>query len=501
MAAPSPTSRGQMQHLRAPNASASPTPSPLPSPSPSPATAASATSAANPAAATFDAIMKRLEAAFPSPIAGGGAGGNGSSSGSSSGGGAADLLKKAAGVVSGNSSSSSSKASTVPAPRVDDATVADALFELDRFLSSSSAVDRGVLAKSQGSLEKMFLDLVIPRADQSVLRLAMASSLTHLLEHAVHNVAGWYNDLIKMVQDSKDTTTRLAALQCCVSLSRRFGPQFLLSLPEYLTVLSKSLRARDDLALRELLVDALAAAYVGTGGSPRVSGIAADHTHMDMLKLLGKFLPAGGDARLAPPSLKKRVAHALVAIVYHSIDGREVDAVISLLLKALTASTSLAGQGGGGSSSSGGSATNDAGESEVRFALAEAIGDVLALSVRKDWGAIAAEAAKRAAAAAPPGPRDAASSTPSSMEEAAPAVIAMQDDSSAARAVRFKQRGGAQPRVGTVPATQSAQQHIRVAFLIVAGASAAARWSSNSSTAVVYTCSRSHGSMFAATAK
>ncbi len=46
-----------------------------------------------------------------------------------------------------------------------------------------------------------------------------------------------------------------------------------------------------------------------------------------------------------PSSLKKPIAHCLVAVVYHSIDGREIDPSVALLLKALQASAAQAGQG------------------------------------------------------------------------------------------------------------------------------------------------------------
>ena len=244
---------------------------------------------------------------------------------------------------------------------------------------------QSVVSKHHTSLEKLFLSDILPACSNSLLRGVAASALTKLLEHNSGNVSNWYHELLGKFLEQKELGHRVVGLAVFASLTRTFGSQFILSIPETLAVLARIAKARDEIVLRELILDVIRAYYESTGGSPRSAG-SNESTHLEPLKLLTKF--AGETGKSSPASLKQRCMATAVAIAYFSTDGREIDGLVSLALKTLQGASSLVSD----------SSSSEA--HEIRYAAAEALGDMFALACRKDWGAIAADAAKKAAAGA-----------------------------------------------------------------------------------------------------
>jgi len=229
----------------------------------------------------------------------------------------------------------------------------DMLFELDRILTR---VERSAAIKHQATLEKLLLDKILVKCDNYVMRGIASSCVVKLFEHSSHNVSNWYHDLLRWLE-GKEQNARIIALKLFASLSRRFGSQFLLSTPEILGILMKLSRSRDELVIKELILDVIAGYYEGTGGSARSAG-SNETTHLDMVKIISRFI-----VDKQSNALRKHAARTCVTVLYYSIDARELDPLLSLVLKSLPLES----------------------ESDVRFVLAESMGEMLALAVRKDW--------------------------------------------------------------------------------------------------------------------
>ena len=71
---------------------------------------------------------------------------------------------------------------------------------------------QSVVTKHQASLEKLFLDSILLKCDNYVLRGVASSCLVKLMEHSSHNVSSWYLDLLKWLE-GKEQNARIIGLQ------------------------------------------------------------------------------------------------------------------------------------------------------------------------------------------------------------------------------------------------------------------------------------------------
>lgn len=133
----------------------------------------------------------------------------------------------------------------------------------------------------------------------------------------------------------------------------------MLSIPETLGILSKLSKGRDELVLKQLVLDVISSYYEGTSGSARSCG-SNESTHLDMVKILARF------SADKSPAIRKKVFTTARAVIYYSVDARELDSILTFAIKSLQVET----------------------DADVRFACADALGDALSFALRKDWNKI-----------------------------------------------------------------------------------------------------------------
>lgn len=317
--------------------------------------------------------------------------------------------------------------------------------------SHSHSADRVALMRHQAMLEKLFYASILPRCDNYLLRTLAASCLVRLYEGGGGvDPSNAYHELLKFLE-AKELTMKVVGLQWSASeggrhtaharrdrptfsrslgrshllalvrsplfsfiplpphlsppypapssstssfasLSRRFGSQFLLSLPELLGLLAKVTKARDELVVKHLVLEVVDAYYEGTSGSSRSAG-ATETTYLEMVKLLTKLATTTGatstsaSAAAAAASsssaasaasfaasasdvksrdVRRKVASVIRTVVYYSVDCRELDPLLTVALRMLQVEP----------------------EPDVRYHVADALGDALSFALRKDWAKI-----------------------------------------------------------------------------------------------------------------
>ena len=233
----------------------------------------------------------------------------------------------------------------------------DALFELERCLQSAQ---RAEYSKYHGPLLKLLLERVVLRCGESCMSRELAAHcLLLLLELNSNSLQHVYTDVINLMQH-REQSQRLAGMAmsaarpalraassaallysaqplcpctasalCCAVLRfsvlvRRFGQQMVRDMGDAVAVLVK-LSKREELVCRELSLGCVSALYVGIGG-PRSS----DSASLDVVKLLTRLADKSSEKALRCAS-----ASCIDVIMRNSSDGRELQSLLPVLVKAL----------------------------------------------------------------------------------------------------------------------------------------------------------------------
>ena len=292
--------------------------------SPSPTGASNATtpisSPSSPNATPFDRLFVRLDKAFPS-----------------------DAKRRDAKLLSTSS-------------RLDDSAM-DMLFEVERYLASPAKAD---CSRYHSALLKLLLERATLRCGESGMsRVLVSHVLLLLMELNSNSLSHVYSDVLQLMQH-REQSQRLAGLSMFAVLVQRFGQQFLLNQTDVVQLLSK-LSKRDEVVVKELLLTCISAIYIGTGG-PR----STDSNSLDLLKVVQRLSDKSSEK-----SLRCASAHCIDVIVKQSSDGRELQTVLPICVKALLDS-----------------------DLEVRFINADTLGRILAYCTTKDLSRLS-EAARR----------------------------------------------------------------------------------------------------------
>ena len=208
---------------------------------------------------------------------------------------------------------------TSSSARPDDASM-DALYELDRYLASSAKND---CARHHSALVKLLLERAALRCGESGMsRQLVAHVLLLLMELNSVTLSHVYSDVLALM-GHKEQSPRLAGLAMFAPLVERFGQQFLLNTADVVSLLTK-LSKRDEAVCKELVLDAVAAVYRGTGG-PR----STDSTSVDLVSLITRL------SKSSEKGLRCASAQCIDVVLQQSSDGRERETLLPICVKAL----------------------------------------------------------------------------------------------------------------------------------------------------------------------
>ena len=285
---------------------------------------------ASPTATAFDRLFQRLSAAF----------------------------------ASSSSSSRSSPTSNKPfvslsstSARLDDASI-DLLFELDRYLSSPAKAECG---RYHGQLMRMMVERASARGgDSSVSRQLIAHILLSLMELNSNTLAQCYGDVMALLSQKEQSQRLVGAAAFCL-LAVRFGQQFVINQTDVVAQLTR-LSKRDELVARECTLQCIQAVYAGTGGPKSTDGNSAD-----LLKLVVRLADKSSERQL-----RIAAAHTIDCVMLNSADGREIDTLLPICVKALLDT-----------------------DVEVRYYNADVLGRILWYSTTKDQSRVSEAVRKK----------------------------------------------------------------------------------------------------------
>ena len=246
---------------------------------------------------------------------------------------------------------------TSASSRLDDGAV-DLLFELDRYLSSSA---KSECSRYHSQLMKMMVERASVRGgDSSVSRQLIAHVILRLMELNSNTLAQCYGDVMGLMSH-KEQSQRLIGTAAFCLLTLRFGQQFLINQTDVIAQLTK-LSKRDELVAREATLTAIQAVYTGTGG-PK----STDSNSADILKLIARLADKSSERQL-----RIAAAHTIDTVMLNSMDGREIDTLLPICVKALLDT-----------------------DVEVRYYNADVLGRILWYSTAKDQSRVSEAVRKK----------------------------------------------------------------------------------------------------------
>ena len=209
---------------------------------------------------------------------------------------------------------------TSASARLDDSAV-DLLFELDRYLSSPA---KSECSRYHGQLMRMIVERASARGgDSSVSRQLLAHIMLLLMELNSNTLAQCYGDVMGLLSHKEQSQRLVGAAAFCL-LTLRFGQQFVINQTDVIAQLTK-LSKRDELVAREATLTAIQAVYTGTGG-PK----STDSNSADILKLIVRLADKSSERQL-----RIAAAHTIDTVMLNSMDGREIDTLLPICVKAL----------------------------------------------------------------------------------------------------------------------------------------------------------------------
>ena len=246
---------------------------------------------------------------------------------------------------------------TSASARLDDSAV-DLLFELDRYLSSAAKAE---CSRYHGQLMKMMVERASARGgDSSVSRQLIAHVMLLLMELNSNTLAQCYGDVMGLLSHKEQSQRLVGAAAFCL-LTLRFGQQFVINQTDVIAQLTK-LSKRDELVAREATLAAIQAVYTGTGG-PK----STDSNSGDILKLIVRLADKSSERQL-----RIAAAHTIDTVMLNSMDGREIDTLLPICVKALLDT-----------------------DVEVRYYNADVLGRILWYSTTKDQSRVSEAVRKK----------------------------------------------------------------------------------------------------------